>query len=338
MRSLLDALVLGSLVAIGSAQTTWYVDVNATPPGDGSQASPYVSIQQALDGLTGVNDTVLVAPGEYAETLNFTQTSVVVRATDGPGHTVLRPAAPGDLAVVTFSTDFHLPTLEGFTIRRDPGGTGFGARVLLDRQGRLVGCVVTGHAVGVSNGYDVYVERCTVTGNGTGVADGSGIGIHRISDSIVRGNDENITTGIFLAAVSYCDVGGPVPCSSPSGPCPGNFDADPLHWDAAGGDFHLRLGSPCIDAGDPAARRRGPGTRHGHRRPSWHTESQGSPPQLQSVAATARASPSSNARLDPQPGATTPPHPSVRECPLSQIGRSGSPRRVIRPAPDTDVK
>ena len=32
-----------------------------------------------------------------------------------------------------------------------------------------------------------------------------------------------------------------------------NLAGDPGVWDASGGDFHLRPGSPCIDAGDPAS-------------------------------------------------------------------------------------
>lgn len=32
-------------------------------------------------------------------------------------------------------------------------------------------------------------------------------------------------------------------------PGPGNLDADPLFADPLGGDFRLRAGSPCIDAG-----------------------------------------------------------------------------------------
>jgi hypothetical protein len=32
----------------------------------------------------------------------------------------------------------------------------------------------------------------------------------------------------------------------------GNIDADPMFADAASGDYHLGVGSPCIDAGTPA--------------------------------------------------------------------------------------
>jgi hypothetical protein len=43
---------------------------------------------------------------------------------------------------------------------------------------------------------------------------------------------------------SFCDIQG-------SYPGIGNIDADPMFVDTANGDFHLQVGSPCIDAGDP---------------------------------------------------------------------------------------
>ena len=69
---------LGALWLVGSAGpgTTWHVDVNGTPPGDGSPGNPYASIQHAIDQATTVDgDIVLVAPGTYVETdVEFTQT------------------------------------------------------------------------------------------------------------------------------------------------------------------------------------------------------------------------------------------------------------------------
>ena len=45
------AAVLVGLVLLApqlSAQTTWYVDINGTPPGSGTQGDPYTSIQYAI--------------------------------------------------------------------------------------------------------------------------------------------------------------------------------------------------------------------------------------------------------------------------------------------------
>jgi hypothetical protein len=45
VRAAVSVLVL---VLSSSAQTAWHVDVNATPPGNGTPQSPYASIQHAI--------------------------------------------------------------------------------------------------------------------------------------------------------------------------------------------------------------------------------------------------------------------------------------------------
>lgn len=45
---------------------------------------------------------------------------------------------------------------------------------------------------------------------------------------------------------NYCDYGGAV---NPPAPGPGGISSDPLFVDAANGNYHLQVGSPCIDAG-----------------------------------------------------------------------------------------
>ncbi|MEM7517775.1 MAG: hypothetical protein AAF368_12745, partial [Planctomycetota bacterium] len=67
------------------AQNTWFVDAAATPPGDGSLATPYASIQFAYDQpgtLSG--DILLLAPGEYEENLFFFAKDCTVRGAEGP--------------------------------------------------------------------------------------------------------------------------------------------------------------------------------------------------------------------------------------------------------------
>src|SRR5688572_18205293 len=63
------AVALGIACASASfAQSTWYVDDSAVPPGNGTSASPYTNIQYAHDQPTTLSgDTLVIAPGTYAE-------------------------------------------------------------------------------------------------------------------------------------------------------------------------------------------------------------------------------------------------------------------------------
>lgn len=60
------------LTATSQAQTSWYVDVAATPPGTGSVQDPYSSLAFALEQTsTASGDTIFVAPGVYAESVDL---------------------------------------------------------------------------------------------------------------------------------------------------------------------------------------------------------------------------------------------------------------------------
>lgn len=95
----------------------------------------------------------------------------------------------------------------------------------------------------------IRVESCTFVDNGTGSAiysESPGIWLHQ---SIVRGpgslfsGQPNPVYGNLV--VSYSNVQGGAAGT-------GNFDADPLFVDVPNRDYHLRVGSPCFAAGDPA--------------------------------------------------------------------------------------
>ncbi|MEW6743520.1 MAG: right-handed parallel beta-helix repeat-containing protein [Planctomycetota bacterium] len=69
-----------------------------------------------------------------------------------------------------------------------------------------------------------------------------------LSHCIVWGNEADTDPQLYLWAgtitARYCDVAGGMPGD-------GNIDADPLFVGPGGGDFSLRFGSPCTNAGDP---------------------------------------------------------------------------------------
>jgi hypothetical protein len=105
---------------------------------------------------------------------------------------------------------------------------------------------------GVHNGTTV---NCTVFGNATfdglGGAVDAGLVPSPSGTATLRNTIVRATSGVSIQQTNgtvnatYSDIEGGYAGT-------GNFDADPLFWNAGGGDFHLLPSSPCIDAGDPA--------------------------------------------------------------------------------------
>src|SRR5688572_32819952 len=84
------ALALAVCAEIASPQALWHVDVNATPPGNGTVQSPYTSIQHAVSRpSTQSGDRIVVAPGTYHEIVDFLGKTLVVRSSAGAESTVI---------------------------------------------------------------------------------------------------------------------------------------------------------------------------------------------------------------------------------------------------------
>ena len=234
------------------AQTTWYVDVNATPPGLGTQASPYASIQYAHDqAATLVGDTLLVLPGTYNENL-LLQKQITIASTQGPDATFLTPAAAGPIVRLFGPPDqYDLLNLIGFTITGAYGPAITAA--VRSGEGSLWNCVIRGNRGvdigGVETIYDARLFDCTVVDNDWGVEAGS-IDAVWMTNTIVWANTTNMDVSIvspWVMDVSYC-AGGPFPNAYGTG----NQVGDPGMWSTTYHDYRLAPGSPCIDAGDPA--------------------------------------------------------------------------------------
>ncbi|MHC4867898.1 MAG: BACON domain-containing protein, partial [Planctomycetota bacterium] len=134
-----------------------------------------------------------------------------------------------------------------------PNGYNHGGGIYCWWSTTIFNCLIadnTAPSYGSEGGGGIYcgrgplmIRNCTITGNrsvpevaGQGIYGGNGT----LLNSIVW--DNGIAGGAF--DITYSDVSG-------GWPGVGNIDAGPLFADASGGDYHLLVGSPCINAGDP---------------------------------------------------------------------------------------
>ena len=235
------------LASLSSAQTTWYVDVHAAAPGLGTQVSPYASIQYAHNQATTHNsDTILVAPGVYNERLTITK-RVIVRSSDGPLSTALKPTVNGTVVRLNGTFDqFANTVLDGFTIYAF--GTD-GSSTTTAQSGTMRNCIVigNGHGTGAWTDYDFAIEHCLITGHVIGMASAY-INFIYPKHVIVVGNSSYDVDISNTDLSQYCCYGTGYFYSTV-----GLVTSDPMLRDRPGHDFHLLAGSPCIDAGDPSA-------------------------------------------------------------------------------------
>ncbi len=97
-----------------------WVDVAADEGGDGSNEAPLRSIGEGIEALSSSCAEVYVAPGTYAENVDFGDKEFVLESTGGAGITIIEPPSGG--SVVTIADDQGPESvLRGFTLR---GGTG----------------------------------------------------------------------------------------------------------------------------------------------------------------------------------------------------------------------
>ncbi len=236
------------LVGAALAQNTWYVDDGATPPGNGTLASPYASIQYALNQPATVSgDLVLVAPGTYTP-FGFAGKAITVRATAGPLETFV---VATDGACVGMIDERSVPTVEGFSLvgNSTPGGPGTEGVSLF--SGWVRRCIIRGHRGGIHlTGFGVDaggltaggLSQCTLVDNFIG-AEGQPIGIFPVNSCVLYGN-------LHMDAVSI-DPSYSLWGTGPAG-FGTNVKGDARFWDLGSLDIHLKPGSPCIDTGSPS--------------------------------------------------------------------------------------
>ena len=173
----LSTLVGAVLVAAGmavapSASAATVINVPAAQP----------TIQAAIDAASN-GDTVLVAPGQYHERIDFKGKAIEVKASGAFWNTTIYGGAGGP--VVTFATnEGRSSVLRSFTVRDGLAPFGGGVRIvgasptLIDNQIIANKAVAGGGGVGIISG-SPYLEKNQILENGPAptTTDGAGGGI-----------------------------------------------------------------------------------------------------------------------------------------------------------------
>ena len=174
-------------------------DSNTSGPWDGTQASPYKTIQDGLDNVAE-EGAVYVAPGNYNETIDIDfglSTTSFDLIGSGSGSTVINGSGHTDPVVAIYGNGWV--TIEGFTITNGTHDSGAG---ILNQEGiavTLKNCIISNnHATSLGGG--IYhsgsaafnIDSCTVSGNyaASGYTAGGifNSGVMIIGNSIIKDN------------------------------------------------------------------------------------------------------------------------------------------------------
>ena len=229
------AVLLPVLTAVAAAQTTWYVDASVPGPGTGTPQDPFPLITPALQA-SAHGDEIRVAAGVYHETIS-TSRQVRVIATDGPLLTVIQPVGAPLHTFRSFGCCLGTFLLEGFTI--------YGSVRAEDGVVRRCILIGGGEGVGLMTGNEIWAERCTIHGFQIGAGSALHGAFIRTRDTLFDGNNIDVAENFWHAYTWWrtWSAGGIVLSGL----------GEPGLVYAAGHDYHLAPGSPCIDAGDPAS-------------------------------------------------------------------------------------
>jgi parallel beta-helix repeat protein len=169
------------------------------------------SIQQAIFAANN-GDTIVVAPGNYPESINYFGKAVTVVSSDGPAVTTID--GRNSFTVVRFQQgEGNGSVLRGFTIA-NAGGSGievdFSSPII--ESNNIINGVGCGGAGIVINFASPIVRNNTLTGNQEGCSDGGAIRVQGEGSAQIVGNTitGNQVTGGNGGAISLRDAGTPL--------------------------------------------------------------------------------------------------------------------------------
>ncbi|MCL6584799.1 MAG: right-handed parallel beta-helix repeat-containing protein [bacterium] len=240
------------------------------------------TIQEAIDTVAE-GKTLFVTPGVYYENIDFKGKSLTLKSTDPTNaevvaSTIIDGGQKGRVVTISIGKD-KTAVLSGFTIRNGKA-TGNGGGILCSGNITISHCTISGNSAshdggGIDCGGDrpatITISNCTISGNSARSGGGIWCNCYKrttISNCTISGNSAswgggicqfyytNITNCILWAnsndqiynyghlSITYSNIQG-------GWDGEGNINADPLFADPEHGDYHLRPGSACINAGHP---------------------------------------------------------------------------------------
>jgi hypothetical protein len=247
----------------------------------------YPTIQQGIDAAVS-GDIVVVAAGTYNEEITL-KAGVTVRGA-GEGLSIIDGGGNSGDVVFAAGNDIDNDTkFQGFTVTGAisgggmPGGAGIfcnsGAKPEIKNnrcEGNDFGIVTWNQAsayihnnVVVNNNYGgiglstaATVINNTIVNCRIGVNDGGGYGPAVMNNIIIDNNLYGVHATGTQPVLTYNDVWNNATDYHNCSPGTGSISADPLFVDPPD-DYHLDIGSPCIDTGNPATEYNDPdGTRN----------------------------------------------------------------------------
>ncbi len=231
------------------------VSIHLVDPVNGSDdgQTPFQTIHAALIAAQA-GDTISLAPGVHQDTLVFL--TKPVRLEGQPDHNAII-----NTSNIWNSSIFDME-INGLTLQTS--NLNIYGRGLHFKDDRFIGntainnkavatitnSIFTGatlNAIDMRTGSSATLDNVSITNNAAGIRASTGSNI-QINNSIISGNTLADVEGVSLSAISYSLIGDPAYAN-----ISGNTTGNPQFVDSANGDYHLRLNSPAVDAGDPAS-------------------------------------------------------------------------------------
>lgn len=171
-----------------SFSSTFYVSVNGSDSGDGSQSQPFRNIQTAANA-SGPGDTVVVLPGIYEE-----KVATVNSGTEGNPVTY-KAGGPG-VVIRGFTVAHDYSIVDGFEITGVTSAYTYHLKISGNNCHILNNYI---HDGGVSvRGFGVLGNRNLVSGNTVDTLKYTGILVHGSGNLIADNTFKNIASDVFL--------------------------------------------------------------------------------------------------------------------------------------------